>query len=136
MATIGVVFPDPLQDSGELLSPTVESALHVLSVSLSDHNAVARSGLMLWPKEFTLASYSFIFKGLALFRSFGVTVFITVVGTTLNMLLTTSAAYVLAREELPGRGVLTIFVVITMVFSAGIIPGYMLVKSLGLINSV
>ncbi len=110
--------------------------LHVLSVSLSNHNEVTRAGLMLWPREFTLASYEFIFKGPALFRSFGVTVFITVVGTGLNMLLTTSAAYALAREDLPGRGVLTLFVVITMVFSAGIIPGYMLVRSLGLINSL
>jgi putative aldouronate transport system permease protein len=110
--------------------------LHVLSVSLSDPNEVARSGLMLWPKGFTLESYRFVFKGPALMRSFGVTVFITVVGTTINLLLTTSAAYVLARADLPGVSVLTIFVVITMVFSAGIIPGYMLVRSLGLINSV
>lgn len=91
---------------------------------------------MLWPRGFTLASYEFIFKGPALIRSFGVTVFITVVGTALNMLLTTSAAYALAREDLPGRGIITLFIVITMVFSAGIIPGYMLVRSLGLINSV
>lgn len=110
--------------------------LHVLSVSLSDPNEVARSGLMLWPKEFTLESYRFIFKGPALMRSFGVTIFITVVGTAINLVLTTSAAYVLSREDLPGVGALTIFVVITMVFSAGIIPGYMLVRSLGLINSV
>jgi putative aldouronate transport system permease protein len=110
--------------------------LHVLSVSLSDPNEVARSGLMLWPKGFTLESYRFVFKGPALMRSFGVTIFITVVGTTINLILTTSAAYVLARADLPGVSVLTIFVVITMVFSAGIIPGYMLVRSLGLINSV
>lgn len=110
--------------------------LHVLSVSLSDPNEVARSGLMLWPKGFTLESYRFVFKGPALMRSFGVTIFITVVGTAINLVLTTSAAYVLAREDLPGVAALTIFVVITMVFSAGIIPGYMLVRSLGLINSV
>ena len=110
--------------------------LHVLSVSLSNNHEVTRAGLMLWPRDFTLASYAFIFKGPALIRSFGVTVFITVVGTALNMCLTTSAAYALAREDLPGRGILTLFIVITMVFSAGIIPGYMLVRSLGLINSV
>jgi putative aldouronate transport system permease protein len=110
--------------------------LHVLSVSLSNNHEVTRAGLMLWPRGFTLASYEFIFKGPALLRSFGVTVFITVVGTALNMLLTTSAAYALAREDLPGRSIITLFIVITMVFSAGIIPGYMLVRSLGLINSV
>lgn len=110
--------------------------IHVLSVSLSDPNEVARSGLMLWPKGFTLESYRFVFKGPALIRSFGVTLFITVVGTAINLVLTTSAAYALAREDLPGLGFLTIFVVITMVFSAGIVPGYMLVRSLGLINSV
>lgn len=110
--------------------------LHVLSVSFSTPNAVARSGLMLIPQDFTLDSYTFVFKGGSVQRAFGVTVFITVVGTALSLLTTTMAAYALSREDLPGRNALMILVIIPMVFSAGIIPGYMLVRDLGLINSV
>lgn len=110
--------------------------MHVVSVSFSTPNAVARSGLMLLPQEFTLDAYNFALKGGALQRAFMVTVFITVVGTALSLLTTTMAAYALSREDLPGRNILMIFVIIPMVFSAGIIPGYMLVRDLGLINSV
>lgn len=110
--------------------------IHVLSVSFSNGNEAAQMGLMLWPKGFTLDSYAFVFKGPALLRSYGITIFITVVGTALNLILTTTAAYVLARADLPGRGALTLFVVITMIFSAGIIPGYMLVRNLGLLDKV
>ncbi|MBZ0293804.1 MAG: carbohydrate ABC transporter permease [Anaerolineae bacterium] len=110
--------------------------VHVVSVSFSTPNAVARSGLMLVPQEFTLDSYKFALKGGAVQRAFMVTVFITVVGTALSLLTTTMAAYALSRDTLPGRNVLMIFIIIPMVFSAGIIPGYMLVRDLGLINSV
>jgi len=110
--------------------------LHVLSVSMSSPNAVASSGLMLYPKEFTLDSYTFVFRGGSIQRAFMVTTFITVVGTAISLFCTTTAAYALSREDLPGANVLMIFVIIPMVFSAGIIPGYMLIQDLGLINSV
>jgi putative aldouronate transport system permease protein len=115
---------------------SVVPIVHVLSVSFSNGNEAAQMGLMLWPKGFTIDSYLFVFKGPALLHAYGVTIFITVVGTTLNLLLTITAAYVLSRSDLPGRGVLTLFVVITMIFSAGIIPGYMLIRNLGLLDSV
>lgn len=110
--------------------------LHVISVSFSSPNAVARSGLMLFPQEFTTAAFEFVLRGGAVQRSFGVTMFITVVGTLLSLIFTTMAAYALSREELPGRNFLMIFIVIPMVFSAGIIPGYMLIRDLKLINSL
>lgn len=110
--------------------------LHVVSVSFSTPNTVARSGLMLIPQEFTLDSYHFALKGGAVQRAFMITLFITVVGTALSLLTTTMAAYALSRDNLPGRNILMVFIIIPMVFSAGIIPGYMLVRDLGLINSV
>jgi putative aldouronate transport system permease protein len=110
--------------------------LHVFSISLSSAEAVARSGLMLWPRDITLDSYHFIFRGDAMIRSFGITTFITVIGTILSLICTTMAAYALSREELPGANLIMIFAIIPMVFSAGIIPGYMLIRDLGLINSV
>jgi len=110
--------------------------LHVVSVSMSTPNAVASSGLMLYPKEFTLDSYQFVFRGGSIQRAFMVTTFITVVGTVISLFCTTTAAYALSRDDLPGANFIMIFVIIPMVFSAGIIPGYMLIKDLGLINSV
>jgi putative aldouronate transport system permease protein len=115
---------------------TLVPILHVLSVSLSSSRMVLGSSLMLWPKELTFESYVFIFRNDVLLRSFGITVFITVVGTALNLLFTTTAAYVLSRRELPGGSLILMMIVTTMLFSAGIIPGYMLVRNLGLINSV
>ncbi len=115
---------------------TLIPILHVISVSMSTPNVVARGGLLLLPQEFTLDSYSFIFRGGAIQRAFWVTTFITVVGTALSLFCTTTAAYALARDDLPGARLLMIFVIIPMVFSAGIVPGYMLVRNLGLINSV
>ena len=109
---------------------------HVLNLSFSNTAAASSGKLLLWPEGFTLESYFFIFKQDALVRSFGITIFITIVGTALNMFLTTTCAYALSRTELPGRKILTWVVVIPMLFSAGIVPGYMLVRNLGLIDSV
>ena len=109
---------------------------HMLNASLSSPEKVAQGTLLLWPAEFTLDSYFFIFKGEALLRSFGVTVFITVVGTTLNLLVTAAAAYPLSRKDLPGRQYVMLFIIVTFIFHAGIVPGFILVRSLGLINSV
>ncbi|MHB8644199.1 MAG: carbohydrate ABC transporter permease [Thermomicrobiales bacterium] len=110
--------------------------LHVLNVSLSSPRQLQAQSLLLWPHGFTLDSYRFIFQGKALPRAFGVTLFITVVGTALNLLLTTTAAYVLSRRELPGAGAIMVFIVIAMVFNAGIVPGYITVRNLHLIDSL
>jgi ABC-type glycerol-3-phosphate transport system permease component len=115
---------------------TLLPLLHVFNVSLSSSQTVLASKLMLYPKEPTLESYKFIFRNDVLLRSLGITVFITVVGTFLNLLFTTIAAYVLSRRELPGVSFFLMMIVVTMLFNAGIIPGYMLIRSLGLINSV
>ena len=109
---------------------------HTVNASLSRPEKVAQAVLLLWPHSFTLDSYIFIFKGKALIRAFGVTVFITVVGTFLNLLVTAAAAYPLSRRDLPGRQFIMLFIMVTFVFSAGLVPGFMLVRSLGLINSL
>ena len=109
---------------------------HTINASLSSPEKVAQAVLLVWPQDFTIDSYIFIFKGEALIRSFGVTVFITVVGTALNLLVTAAAAYPLSRPELPGRRTIMLFIMVTFVFHAGIVPGFILVRSLGLINSL
>jgi putative aldouronate transport system permease protein len=109
---------------------------HVLNISLSSPSRVLGSRLLLLPEGFSLEAYAFIFRGPALLRSFQVTTFITVVGTLLNLLFTTTAAYVLSRRDLPGQRAILVFVVIALVFNAGIVPGYMLIRQLGLIDSL
>ncbi|MBO9610444.1 MAG: carbohydrate ABC transporter permease [Paenibacillaceae bacterium] len=109
---------------------------HVVNVSISSSRSVLGARLMMWPQEVSLDSYRFIFRNDVLLRSFGITAFITIVGTALNLLFTTSGAYVLSKRELPGASFFLLLIVITMLFSAGIIPGYMLIRSLGLLNSV
>ena len=91
---------------------------------------------LLWPIEPTLDAYEYIFGTPTLLRSFGVTVFITVVGTALNLIFTILAAYGLSKRELPGNGLLMGFIVFAMLFSAGIVPTFMVVRQAGLIDSV
>lgn len=97
---------------------------------------IEANGLMLYPKSFQLDAYKYLMRYPYLFKSYGNTVFITIVGTALSMLVTTLGAYVLSRRDLPGRNILTTYVVITMFVSGGMIPGYLNMRDLGLLNTL
>lgn len=98
----------------------------------------ARRGLFIaFPEKFSLTAYQIIFsKGSAIIHSYGITLFRVLVGTTLNLVVTSSFAYVLSKKQLPGRTALTLMVFFTMLFNGGLIPYYLLVKSLGLLDTV
>lgn len=115
---------------------TVVPLLHIFSTSISEPGKILGKTLLLWPRGFELESYRFIFKNGTLLRSFQVTLFITVVGTALNLLFTTMAAYALSKRDLPGRKGFTMFIVLTIILSAGIIPNYMLISNFKLIDSL
>jgi putative aldouronate transport system permease protein len=115
---------------------TLLPVLHVFSASLSNPNAIHTSTIMLYPKQLTLSAYEYIFSTNALMRAFMITAFITIVGTFLNLVFTVSAAYALSKRYLPGLRFFMILIIIVMNFHAGIIPSYLNVKSLGLLNSV
>lgn len=89
----------------------------------------------LWPKEPTLGNYRDIFVGSTMVRSFGNSVFYTVVGVIFSMFITTTLAYGLAKKGYPGRAFFQNMVIFTMYFSGGLIPFFLLVKQLGLINT-
>lgn len=111
--------------------------LLVLSASLTPYEEVIRSGgYSLLPNKVTLEAYNYLLTQSAVPRALGVTVFITVVGTAINLLLTTLIAYPLSRRDLPGRTLLLIVVIVPMLFNSGIIPLYLIVQKLGLINTV
>ena len=104
--------------------------------SFSPSHIITKYPLLVWPLEANLEAYRYVFQTPTLLRSFGVTVFITVVGTAVNMLLTITAAYGLSKIDLPGLKILMTFVVFAMLFSAGIVPTYIVVNKLGLIDSL
>ena len=115
-----------------LLSPMV----NILAKSVSSSASIAADPLMLLPRNLTAEAYHYIFETPVLMRSFGVTVFATLVGTTLNLLFTTTAAYGLSKTYIPGYRLLMWIVIVPMLFGAGLIPTYLLLKNIGLINNV
>ncbi|RTE10396.1 carbohydrate ABC transporter permease [Paenibacillus whitsoniae] len=112
--------------------------IHLLSLSLSSNNAVAAGEVRFWPVEFTWKSYDFILSRPEFMKSFYVTLQRVALGVTLNMVLTIMIAYPLSKEgrSLKGRTVYVWLFVFTMLFSGGIIPLYMTIRSLGLLDSV
>ncbi|TBL69387.1 carbohydrate ABC transporter permease [Paenibacillus thalictri] len=109
--------------------------IHTLSVSLSDAHAVRSGFVSLWPSGFSLESYKSLISGTPVVRAFQNSLLITVVGVVLSMVFTVMAAYPLARKSFYLRRFLTLAIVFTMLFSGGIIPTFLLIKELGLINS-
>ncbi len=109
---------------------------NMLLMSLAPFSEVSGGQLYLWPKGFDLTNYKIIFSDPKLMRSFGVSVFNTVFGTVLAMLVTTCAGYALSKKSLPGRTFLLTLFVITMYFGGGLIPWYLVLKDLGLVDSL
>ena len=108
---------------------------NVLSNSLSSATAVARGVVWLVPVEFTLGSYQRILEDGQMLRGMYNSLFYTTVGTILNVTLTIMAAYPLARKTFYGRKLITIILAFTLLFSGGIVPRYLMVKSLGMVDT-
>lgn len=110
---------------------------YVFIVSVTPYIEVTRhGGFVIWPDHFTFQAYKEIFGSPRIPNALKVTVFITVVGTLLNMIVTTLLAYPLSKKFVPGRNFILMALVFTMLFSGGIIPLYMMVRSLGLYDTV
>ncbi|UVI28990.1 carbohydrate ABC transporter permease [Paenibacillus spongiae] len=115
---------------------TLLPMVNVWAISLSEAHEVFKDPMMLWPKSFTLESYKYIFNTQVLLKSFGITVFVTVVGTFLNLLFTSTGAYGLSKTHVPGHKIMLWLIIIPMLFGAGLIPMYILLKNLGLLNNI
>jgi putative aldouronate transport system permease protein len=107
-----------------------------LIVSVIPLEEYLASSIHIFPKNISFEAYTHLFSMKELWRSYGVTIFITVVGTAVNMLLTIMAAYALSKRELKGQTIIMFLIVFTMMFSGGLIPSYLIVKNLGMINSL
>ncbi|AZS13414.1 carbohydrate ABC transporter permease [Paenibacillus lutimineralis] len=109
--------------------------IHIFAVSFSSLEDVLRKDFILWPTNWTIDSYKVIFLSKQFIGSLGVTVTITAIGTLVSLILTASMAYALTRNIL-GQRVILLMVIFTILFNAGMIPVYLVVKSTGLINSL
>lgn len=112
--------------------------LHVLALSFSDTAAAASNSVQLWPKGFNTMAYQTMFSNPVFFNSFFVSVYRTVVGTAINLVLTIMAAYPLSKEnkELRGRKWISLFFIIPMMVNGGLIPGYLLINDLHLMDTL
>jgi putative aldouronate transport system permease protein len=106
----------------------------VVIASFSEPYEVASGNLTLLPKGFTLEAYENVFKNNEVWIGYRNTIFYTITGTFFSLFLTLPASYVLSRKGLPGRTLLNWYFLFTMYFSGGLIPTYILVKSVGFYN--
>ncbi|MDQ0230751.1 carbohydrate ABC transporter permease [Metabacillus malikii] len=114
---------------------TLYPFLNVLAISLNDSTDTVRGGIHIWPREFTFNNYLEIAKYDNLVTGFTNSVLRTVIGTALGVFAQAMVAFTLSRADFQGRKFVSTFIVLTMYFSGGLIPGYMLIRDLGLMNS-
>lgn len=109
--------------------------LHVLAQSLSSPHAVVSNQVTIYPIDFQLEAYKLLLQDSAFYKAFGISVMRTVSGTAINMILTCLMAYSVSRRTLKGRSAVMAMVVFTMLFSGGMIPSFLLLKELSMLNT-
>ena len=109
--------------------------VYVVSCSFSSGNAVSAGRVLLWPVEFSLTGYRIVFNYKQVWTGYYNTIFYTVTATALNVVLTTMAAYPLSRKNFQGRKLCMTLFMVTMFFSGGIIPSYILKTQLHIVNT-
>ncbi len=114
---------------------TIYPLYFCIIASFSDPYKVAQGEVLFWIKDFTVNAYRYVFEEKQLWIGYRNTIIYTLLGTLYNLVLTIPAAYVLTKQYLPFRNIISWFFFITMYLSGGMIPSYLLVKDLGLINT-
>ena len=110
--------------------------IYVLSASFSSGSAVQAGKVLLFPVDITLEGYLTVFDTASVWIGFRNSVFYTIVCTLINVSMTLTTAYCLSRKDVVGRNFIMLLFTFTMFFSGGIIPSYMLIRSLGMLNTV
>lgn len=109
--------------------------VYVVSASFSSPEELLSGNVVLFPKGFTLEAYKYVFKNKDIMIGYRNTIFYSVVGTLYNMILTVFAAYPLSKKDMKGQTFLTMMITFTMFFGGGMIPVYLNLNSLGLLNT-
>lgn len=110
--------------------------IYILSASISSPQDVNSGAMWLFPKNVTLDGYKLVFENPKIWNGYWNTIIYTVVGTLVNLAVTLPASYALSRSDFVGRQLFMGLILFTMFFSGGLVPTYLLVKNLGLINSM
>lgn len=108
---------------------------HVVMMSFSSVEATAKGGVFLWPKGFNLDTYSKVFHDPSIWTGYYTTIMVTVISTIMGTMFTAMTAYPLSKKDLPFGKIMSLLVLFTMLFSGGMIPGYLLMKNLNLIDN-
>ncbi|WP_037291831.1 carbohydrate ABC transporter permease [Saccharibacillus sacchari] len=109
--------------------------LYMLAISLNEGADAAKGGVYLWPRSFTLANYEIVLGNEVIRHAYLVTIARTILGTLSSLLITLLAAYGLSYKRLPFRAPIMTYILITMLFSGGLIPLYIQLNHLGLLNT-
>ena len=122
-----------------LISHTVMILVTVMAVlpfvlvflsSVTEENTLVLNGYSFFPEKFSLYAYEYIvMKGKKIFRAYAVTLFVTVVGTSINVMISAMLAYPLTLKDLPGKRIFTFYVVFTLLFNGGLVPTYLMYTS-------
>lgn len=119
-----------------LLSLAVIYPLYFVLVSAFSEPNLAGGSLLLYPQNFTLEGFDRIFQDASIWMGYRNTIVYTAIGTSINVVLTLTAGYALSRRDLYGRNLFMFIIVFTMFFGGGLIPTYLLVKDLGMVNTM
>ena len=115
---------------------TLYPCIYVLAASFSDPNEVLRSGgLLLWPKGFQAETYGLVMQNRMIFVGYKNTLFYVIVGTAINLILTILGAYAFSRKNVPGVGVMMLLITFTMFFRGGMVPEFLINRSLGIYDN-
>ena len=109
--------------------------LNIIATSLSSERAIISDQVGLWPVEFTTYTYEQVIKVTPIVSAMKNTIYLTVVGTAISMFCTTCTAYALSKKRLKGRSIFLGAITFTMIISAGMIPNFILIKNMGLMNT-
>jgi putative aldouronate transport system permease protein len=115
---------------------TLLPLLQAITISVSPPEVVNQYGFHLFPTQFDFSGYAKVIRYDAIWTAYGNTIMRTVFGTAITLVLTFMAAYPLSKKGLPNRKFWTGFIVLTMFFSGGLIPTYLLIKQIGMMNSM
>ncbi|MFG2062512.1 carbohydrate ABC transporter permease [Micromonospora sp. NPDC048871] len=118
-----------------LAAVMVYPLLNTLAISLNDGMDAVRGGIGIWPRDFSLQNYNVVFNMHTIYQAFFMSVLKTVVVVATNLFFTSMLAYALSRTEFIFRRPITVIFVLTMYFDAGLIPNYLLIKDLGMLNT-
>jgi putative aldouronate transport system permease protein len=110
--------------------------INIIALSFNDGKDASLGGIAFWPRVFSVANYQEVFANPEVLRGLKITLFRTIVGTVSSIVLTSMAAFALKKSDLPGGRIFSAMLVFTMLFNGGLVPYYMVLKSIHLTNTI